>query len=369
MKELGVNSYRFSVEWSEIEPREGYFDEAVIQHYVDVVDELIKNDITPMITLFHFTYPQWFSLRGGFEDSRNISYFVRFSKKIFSVLQGKVKLWCTINEPTVIMLMGYMLGEFTPGKTDFYLAGVVLRNLLQAHCAVYETLKAQPGGKEAQIGIVHAALKFVPRRWWNPIEAIPCAYFTHVKYDAILHFFLTGNFEWYTPYGLKVSYTNKKAKKSLDFFGLNYYSRAVIGMQMNLERPLDGICFPGEVMTDMPYASYPEGLYEAIKDVSRLKVPIYITENGIADCRDDRRATFIKRYIYSMSKAIEDGYDVRGYFYWTLTDNFEWSEGFLMSFGLYKVDYKTQKRTLREGSKAYQDIIARTKADKACVRR
>ena len=110
-------------------------------------------------------------------------------------------------------------------------------------------------------------------------------------------------------------------------------------------------------MTDIPFAIYPEGFYDAIKEASQFNIPIYITENGIADCRDDRRATFIKRHLYVMSKAIEDGYDIRGYFYWSLIDNFEWIEGFLMKFGLYDVDFKTQQRTLREGANCYKKII------------
>jgi beta-glucosidase len=107
----------------------------------------------------------------------------------------------------------------------------------------------------------------------------------------------------------------------------------------------------------MDYASYPEGLYRAIQRVSKLGVPIYITENGIADAKDDRRAQFISQYLYTVSKAIADGYDIKGYYYWSLMDNFEWSLGYDMKFGLYSVDMTTQVRTLKEGAKRYQEII------------
>ena len=149
------------------------------------------------------------------------------------------------------------------------------------------------------------------------------------------------------------------APNSFDFFGLNYYSRPVIGMKASLSEPLGATCYPGEVMTDMPYPSYAEGFYQALVDCGELGKPIYVTENGIADEKDDRRGLFIRKYLYALSKAIEDGVDVRGYFYWTLIDNFELAEGWTMKFGLYECDRTTQERKLREGSKAYREIVAR----------
>jgi beta-glucosidase len=115
----------------------------------------------------------------------------------------------------------------------------------------------------------------------------------------------------------------------------------------------------GQVATDMPYAIYAEGFYRAIQQLSTLGKPIIVTENGIADDRDDRRAIWVRRYLYAMSKAMEEGCDVRGYHYWSLLDNFEWAEGYQMRFGLIGVDYETQERQPREGSKAYVDIIQR----------
>ena len=113
----------------------------------------------------------------------------------------------------------------------------------------------------------------------------------------------------------------------------------------------------GDVMTDMPYAIYGEGIYRAIQTVSVLNVPVIITENGVADQKDSIRELYIQRYLYAVSKAISDGYDVSGYYYWSLMDNFEWAFGYDMKFGLYEVDYMTQKRTLREGSQAFIDIV------------
>jgi beta-glucosidase len=114
---------------------------------------------------------------------------------------------------------------------------------------------------------------------------------------------------------------------------------------------------PDETMTDMPYPIYAEGFYRAIKTVAQLGVPIYITENGIADAKDDRRDLFIRRYLFALSEAIEEGCDVRGYFYWSLMDNFEWAEGYDMKFGLYHVDFETQVRRLREGARYFVKVV------------
>ena len=355
LKELGLNSYRFSVDWSAIEPKEGVFDREAINHYKSVCKSLKNNNITPMITLHHFAHPTWFEKKGAFEKRENVDYFIRFAKLVFRELSDDVDLWCTMNEPTVVVLMGYILGEFPPGKTGIFLAAEVLNNMLYAHVALYKELKQMPNGEKSQIGIVHSYLKFEPYNGWNPIEAIPCYFFTKNLHETVMDFFKTGEFSSM----LLQRETIPDAPNSFDFFGLNYYSRPVIGMQASLSEPLGATCFPGEVMTDMPYPSYAEGFYQALIDCGELGKPIYVTENGIADEKDDRRELFIRKYLYALSKAIEDGVDVRGYFYWTLIDNFEWAEGWTMKFGLYECDRNTQERKLREGSKAYREIVAR----------
>jgi beta-glucosidase len=355
LKEMGLNSYRFSVDWSAIEPEEGYFDKEAIEHYLDVCKELKKNNIEPMITLHHFTHPIWFEEKGAFEKRENIDYFVRFAKFVFTELSNDVSLWCTMNEPTVIALMGYILGEFPPGKRGIFLAAEVLNNMLFAHVAVYKELKQMKNGDTSQIGIVHSYLKFEPYSGWNPIEAMPCLFFTKNLHQTVMDFFKTGEFS--SMFFQRESVP--EAKESFDFFGLNYYSRPVIGMKFSLKEFLGPTCFPGEVMTDMPYPSYAEGFYDALIDCGALGKPVYVTENGIADEKDDRRELFIKKYLYALSRAISDGVDVRGYFYWSLIDNFEWAEGWSMKFGLYECDLESKERVLRDGSKAYIEAVNR----------
>lgn len=350
MKELGCNAVRFSVEWATIEPQEGVFDLEVLSFYEQYCEELIKNGITPMITLYHWVHPLWFEQKGGFEKEENIGYFLRFCTTVFQRLSNKVHLWCTINEPTVSSFMGYVLGMHSPGKKGhFTTAGIVLQNLLYAHVCAYQTLKKLPYGQEAHIGIVHQVLKAQAYSPWYP-HSRAIAWFLNfcAGHEQVKELLTTGNFNYKIPGLVNVACYMPEAPQSYDFIGINYYSRVLVGFG-------GPTCLPDEVMTDMEYASFPQGIYDAIADLSQLGVPLYITENGIPDSKDDRRQSFINGYLQSVHKAVTDGYDVRGYFYWTLMDNFEWDRGYSMKFGLYDVDYETQRRTLRRGSYCFRD--------------
>ncbi len=359
MKELGVDSYRFSVEWSKIEPSEGQFDDAALQHYVDVCKALLVEGITPVVTLHHFTNPIWFEDKGGWEKEENIELFVRFSQKVFVALQPYVKMWCTINEPNVYITASYVQGIFPPGGTDKQVAATVLKHLLMAHVETFRTLKSLPGGQEAQVGIVKDIFQFDPWNRWNLFDWYLTDLTGKAFNESTLQFFETGDYHLSFPPEANLSYTDKNAPKTLDFIGLNYYSHMVLSFGLDLDKALQTKIREGEVKTDMDYPLYPEGFYRALKRIGEVGVPVYVTENGIADAQDDRRETFIRRYIYAMSKAIRDGVDIRGYYYWSLMDNFEWAEGYTMKFGLYEVDFGTQKRTLRKGSKAFQEIVGK----------
>lgn len=361
MKELGVKSYRFSVEWSRIEPLEGVFDTLAIKHYQDVCDSLIANAIVPMVTLHHFTNPIWFEKKGAFEKKENVADFVRFTEIIYMALRDRVKWWCTVNEPAVYVVGGYFQGNMPPGKKDPKLAAVVLRNILEAHIQAYYKIKSLPGGDQMKVGLVKNMTQMDPWRKWHPGDWILANLMDGVFNGTTLNFLKTGKYSFKMPTMAKLIDENPKAKGSLDFIGLNYYSHYNYKFSFNLDQAFQAKLLPGEIKTDMDYASYPEGFYRAIKTVSELGVPIYITENGIADAKDDRRALFISQYLYAVSKALSDGYNIKGYYYWTLMDNFEWSLGYGMKFGLYSVDMMTQRRTMKDGAKRYQEIIRESK--------
>ena len=364
MNDLGVGYYRFSVEWSKIEPESGIINEEALEHYRDVCIALIDSGLTPVITLHHFSHPIWFEELGAFEKEENIEHYIRFSELVFNKLSDIVPIWCTINEPAVYVTQGYFNGVFPPGKKDPLLAGYVMRNLLNAHVQVYQHLKSLPNGANVQIGLVKNITQLDPLRRWHILDWYFSGILNDVFTNSTLNLFSKGEFDFYLPAMANVSYKNYDAINSLDFIGLNYYSRWHVKGQLNLAEPFTFELRPQDIQTDMPYAIYPEGFYKAVKTIAKLNVPIIITENGIADDKDDRRSLFIKRYLYALFKTIEEGYDIRGYFYWSLMDNFEWAEGYMMKFGLYDVDFNTQKRTLRSGSQSFVDIVNQQNADK-----
>jgi beta-glucosidase len=357
MQDLGVKSYRFSVSWSKIMPQEGVIDHAVMTHYINVCDSLIAAGIQPMITLHHFCHPMWFEEKGAFEKEENIADFVRFASEVFVAMEGRVKYWCTLNEPAVFVIAAYFDGHFPPGKQDPKLAAEVLKNMYVAHVKVYEKLKALPGGERAQIGIVKNMHQIDPMNDWNLFDRLLSRTVNQGFNGSFIGTFTKGVYKFKFPTLVDFEAEIPNAPYSLDFVGLNYYSHNAMDFSLDLDEALKTRMYPGEKETDMDYTMYPEGFYRAIKEISVLNKPIIITENGVADADDDIRGEFIKKYLYAVSKAIKDGYDVRGFHYWSLMDNFEWDLGYDERFGLYEVDFKTQKRTLREGSKEYQRIV------------
>jgi beta-glucosidase len=419
LKELGCNSFRFSVEWSVIEPEEGVFCPEALQHYADLCDALIEAGIIPMITLHHFTHPQWFEDRGGFAVEANIPLFVRFCEHVFTKLSSKVSLWCTINEIGPFVFEGYVEGVFPPGKfLALHEAAVVMRTMLKAHCDVYRALKALPGGDRAQIGLVHQYAPFEahsslfssmskaargyaamialsgyigassyglnPRvlssltfakycgvgvaafAGLNILEQVPARFMHYLFNDAMLNFLKTGVLFPYIPL-LRMTITD--APDCYDFIGLNVYSRMVMRSRVCdavLGKPAPDSEFPivyptgrdGELKTDMPYVICPESLYAGIVEMSKLGKPIYITENGAPDKHGAYRGLYIKSYLTALSRALYDGYDVRGFYYWSLMKNFEWNRGYEQNFGLYEVDPQTYEWTLCPGAEVYQAALS-----------
>ncbi len=357
MKKLGVNAYRFSVAWSKIFPAPDSVNKNALKHYQDLCDSLNKQGITPVVTLFHFTYPEWFMDSGGFVYQKNIKYFVKLAAVVYQALQKRVKYWITINEPVVFAYEGYFIGEYPPGKSDPQLAAKVLVNLLYAHVAVYDTLKKLSKNHGIKVGIVKNITQMDPYRRFNLMDNL-IAYFADLNFNqAYLKAFKTNEFAFYLPGTINFKAQVPGLNQSIDFIGLNYYSHNAFKFVGNIEQSLKDLPYPGEQLTDMNYTVYPEGIYRAIKRVAKFGYPVIITENGIADSLDNRRYSFIRRSLYAVSKAISDGYDLRGYFYWSLLDNFEWNLGYTKKFGLYAVDFRTQKRSLRKGSKAFVEVI------------
>jgi len=356
IERTGVKEFRFSLEWSRIQPREGVFVEEEIQRVRRLCTKLHARGIEPMMTIMHFTHPQWLEDKGGFENPEAIGYFLNFSEHVFRKLSDVCSKWCTINEPGVVTFMGYVMGEYPPGKfLAFQRCGRVLKNLLLAHVKVHEKLKSMERARECEIGITHQCLKFCPYSKWNPIERAIASQLSKVTHEAVMHFFETGEFKFQIPFVANVTHkiTEARARGSLDFFGLQYYVRPLVSL-------IGRSTYPGEAMTSMPFREDPAGIYELLKEVnSRIRKPIVITETGIPTHSDIQRRRYYERVCYAVSRAIEDGVDVHGMHMWSLTRNIEWHEGMHdkagrgPDFGIYDLDRQGGTLSLRPSSQAY----------------
>jgi len=347
IKNIGLNTFRFSVEWSKIEPQEGVVDELALAHYVYFCKLLRNAGIEPMVTLHHFTDPLWFTEKGGFEKEENIEAFVQFSRRVFEKLAPYVDLWCTINEPTVVAFSGYILGHFPPNKTDIGLSAEVLKNLLKAHCDVYRALK--PLKEEAQIGLVHQALRFVPYHSWNPIEVLAADYLTRMTHDVVMEFLSSGKFHYRIPFFANVFFEEREIQQVNDFIGVNCYARPLL-QQVFGWNVMESSHYPNERMTEMQFREDPAAIYAALIEMhEKTGKPLYVTETGISTQDETQYERFMQRTLYAISQAISEGADVQGIYVWSLMKNFEWNLGWGHNFGLCD-----QEGHLRAGAQSLQ---------------
>ncbi|MEW6586057.1 MAG: family 1 glycosylhydrolase [Nitrospirota bacterium] len=355
LKEIGVNAYRFSLEWSRIQPKEHMWDDAALAHYQEIVDILIENRIEPMVTLHHFTHPIWFIKKYPWHEYTSIKKFLDYAEKVVSTIRG-VRYWITFNEPYVLLLGGYLEGCMPPGIRSAPLALDALRNILVCHSKTYDMIHARI--PDAMVSVAHNMAAFAPWKKWNPFDKFLAKIAKYFYNHSLLDAFLTGR--------LFVKFPFRKAieiplpiKGKLDFFGVNYYTRVHIRFnpfkKMGVElrhRDIDGYG-----LTDMGWEIHPQGLEKVLRYASRLNVPLIITENGIATRNHQRKIGFMKRHIDVLERCMKDGVDVRGYFYWSLIDNYEWLQGLDSRFGLYTVDFDTLERKPTPAALYYAYLI------------
>jgi len=355
-KEFGINTFRLSIEWARLEPNRGQIDMEAVERYYQILACLDRNNIVPMATLHHFTHPQWFEELGGFTKEENIPYFVDYAKNAFRWFGPKIRLWGTFNEPTCFSFCGYIMGLWSPGsRMMFRQAGVCLLNLLRCHTETYRAIKSMPGGEQARVGLVHQFILFEPKNtgiaaaYIRPLTSWMTFWFGT---DVLMTYLLSGEFIWKSPFkGITVEAHD--GRPPLDWLGINYYSRLTIDWKFGVGGT------SGEQVSDTGFPIHPGGMYRSIKMAGELDVPIYITEWGMADSRDDRRHYLIGAYFNQIMKAISDGYPVRGIYYWTLMDNIEWHEGFHVKYGLYEWSPGGNgDRRLREHSKVLKTLYA-----------
>ena len=326
-RKMNLNALRFSVEWSRIEPTEGAWNVEAIEHYKRYVLGLKKRGIEPIVTLFHFTLPVWFSEKGGFEYRANVKYFLRFTEKILSELGPAVRYVITLNEPEVYATESYLLGNWPPMRQSRFQMIKVLRNLAYAH------------NKSSKL--IHG----MNRRY--KVSVAKNSNYFYAGDDARLSLWSTAIMQYFQD-----DYFLKRVRRRCDFLGVNYYfSHRVYGYRVHN---------PEERVSDMGWDLSPDNLEFALERLYRkYHLPLIVTENGLADASDEQRQWWLGRTIMAMRNAMHQGVDLRGYLHWSLLDNFEWDKGKWPRFGLVAVDYATMERTPRPSARRYAAFIAK----------
>jgi beta-glucosidase len=350
--ESGQNAHRFSVEWSRIQPTPDRWDEDALDHYREMLQRLHASDITPMVTLHHFCDPLWISEIGGWENEKVVGYFETYVNKVVEALSEYANLWITINEPNVLVVYAYLFGIFPPGKKDIRTLGKVYTNLLRAHSAAYHSIhNIQP---TARVGFTINYRSTKPAYKWNPLDRYLVRLTDSSFNNAFPRAVHTGI--------LKLLLIRKRipeAKGTQDFLGLNYFTREFVAF--SLLQP--GNVFirqffshEAELSTTGFIANEPEGMFEALKWGLQFKVPIIITENGIEDEDDSIRPSYLIQHLHQIWRGINFNWPVKGYFHWTLVDNFEWERGWTQRFGLWELDTETQSRRKRPSADLFSSI-------------
>ncbi|MDI3474827.1 MAG: beta-glucosidase, partial [Thermococcaceae archaeon] len=312
--------------------------------YREIIELLLEKGVTPNVTLHHFTSPRWFMEKGGFLKEENLKYWEEYVDKAAELLKG-VKLVATFNEPMEMIIEGYLTGNWPPFLRNAEKAFTAEANILNAHRIAYEVLSG-----EFKVGVVKSSPLIRPispefREVAGEVDNLQNWYFLNAIFSG----------ELVTPFG-----TVRTGESDADFIGVNYYTLHLIGDVS----PVEGLYryeFGGYGRTQMGWKIYPEGIYEVLKRASGYGRPLYVTENGIATLNDSERVDFIARHLHQVWRAIEDGVDVRGYFYWSLMDNYEWDKGFEPRFGLIEMDFETFERRPRKSAYFYGEIAREKK--------
>ncbi len=369
MKQIGLKAYRLSISWPRILPNgTGRINQAGLDYYRRLIDTLLEHEITPMVTLFHWDLPAHIQKEGGFAATETIAHFREYVSIVVEALRSRVHHWITVNEPFTFSVLGHLTGEHAPGSRNPWSAFKVVRNMMLAHAAAYHEIKSlQP---DSHVGISQLLIPTTPAgprdiaaaskadRLINGLFMEPLF---HGEYPETarkaLHFFIGRH-----------HVDARRIHGTFDFLGLNHY------FPVRVRRaPIPGLGFlpvgtlRTNSLTAMGWPIAPDA-FERLLTRIRTELgnpPIYVTENGAAfadevssggTVHDPQRIAFLSRYLERVHRAIDAGSDIRGYFVWSLLDNFEWAHGFSKRFGLIHVDYQTQKRTVKASGRWYSQL-------------
>lgn len=368
MRQIGIKAYRFSISWPRVIPTgTSPINPKGLDYYDRLTDELLKANIQPFVTLYHWDLPQALEDKGGWHNRDTAYYFADYTAVMVKRLGDRIRYWATFNEPSVFAYYGYELGEHAPGLKDNKTALQVVHNVLVAHgLSVQTTRNLEP---KIQVGIVlnHWATEPVVD---NLVNVAVCEKYRAKSSEVV---FLDAIFKGhYPPAAWQAMGDNRPDIKpgdmalisqELDFLGINYYSRSLVNANG------EHVILENAEYTEMGWEVHPPTLYRLLTRINqeyRLP-PIYIAENGAAykdevgadgKIHDEKRQAYLHEHFVQVHKAIQSGVDLRGYFVWSLMDNFEWAHGFSKRFGLVYVDYETQERILKDSATWYARVIA-----------
>ena len=322
--ELGFGAYRFSIEWSRIEPEEDEWSQAQLDHYSRMLDACHERGLMPVVTFHHFTTPRWAAADGGWANPVTAERFARFCDHAVAALGDRIGMACTINEPNIVPLMGWLMGAFPPGKTqdlDGYAKST--STLIDAHRRAVDALKSGPG--DFPVGLTLSMSDWA----------------AEPGHEARIDEFRSHHEDQYL-----------EACRGDDFFGVQSYSRTRVGEQ--------GVIGPekGVEVLPMGYEYWPDAAAASIRHAAEVTgVPLYVTENGIGTDDDEQRVRYLRDSLTAVAKTIDEGHDVRGFFHWSLMDNFEWAFGYRMKFGIVGVDRATQQRTIKPSARWLSEVV------------
>jgi beta-glucosidase len=378
MAELGLNAYRFSVAWGRIYPQgTGVVNKKGVDFYSRLVDELLAKGIRPNVTLYHWDLPEALDNRGGWLNRDIAEWFCDYAATMFDALGDRVEMWSTLNEPWVVTDGGYLSGVLAPGHSNLFEAPLATHNLLRAHGGTVERFRSTKAAKKGKIGlVVNLEPKYPASQSPEDLAAVERAdaymnrqYLDPVflgKYPAEMRDIFGEAWPEWSDDDMRL------IKQPIDFLGVNYYTRRVERHHPDyLPLRTKHVPQPQHAMTDTHWEVFPEALTRVLLWVNERygagKLPIYITENGAAfydpphtiDGRieDPLRTEYYRQHLRAAHDAMSKGVNLRGYYAWSLLDNYEWAHGYSKRFGIVHVDYETQQRTIKSSGRYYSSVI------------
>ena len=374
MKSLGIQAYRFSLSWARLLPQgTGRINPGGVKFYSDLIDELLRHDMTPMVTLFHWDLPAALDDRGGWLNRDCAQWFADYARVAFEAFDGRVKHWITLNEPWVVSDGGYLHGTIAPGHVNLYEAPIASHNMMRAHGAAVKVYRDI--GRHA-IGLaVNIEPKYPASQSAEDLAATRRAdAYMNAQYldPALLGRYPDELRDVFGPAWRDWPDSDLDLiRQPLDFIGINYYTRSLTRHD-DAAWPVraSGVHPPQAIITQTNWEVFPQGLTDTLLWFRQRygDIPIYITENGAAfddppqadngRIRDPQRVDYLRIHLLALLEAIRAGVDIRGYMAWSFMDNLEWSLGFSKRFGIVHVNFETLERTPKDSALFYSQVIA-----------